>query len=663
MAYARLPRRSFSFPRPISPWLGVFAVSAIATACGGSAKAPATPAPEPPVAALPAPNLSEAPEPADIVALVRWKDPGASIGVVQAWTGIPVRLRDFVRKELPPWLADSAALEAPVDLVVTLAPGQPTEEPKFVGAIAIGLSASVEEARERAAAQGEEFQELEPGVYRLESPPNNPVSCSLAASVGQTSSRLVCGDEAQHVDELLPYLTRTLPNLPPSPQDLSAEVRLLPFEQRYGATAQQMLRMGASVLPSQFHLGEPRFDRALTNAVYGVVDEGVALLEDLDRLSIGLSARPEEATGSLTVQFRGDKSWVARTLSDNGKRAAPVSPIFFRLPKKSTTASFSVGSSPERYAAIRANLSALLDGFLVHEGVKATERQALVGLLSDKYASDAPVVSANGRYDAKARAAIVGGESKGEAARGLSEQLASSGWQILGVEEPAEKWAEMLKQAVSAYNDPGLKKQLERGFAALDFDTALPDAKLVTSPKGLPQGSLELKISFYPDSKAGQKPKAGSGVDYFVFLVPDGNQSWAALGADRETLLSHLAMVLPSGGEGERLASRAGLEKLKSGSYASAGFLTVSGLGHALDGAFTPVFSSLGVSVPEWSRMLAAAPHAGATPIIFESNIEQQGSAPTWTTELEVPKQAIEDVVATAMQVAMQKLSLGGASR
>lgn len=646
MAHAR-----FLHPRLALLFASAVTVSAGTAACGGSAPPPTAAHAAPsasPTAALPGPDLSEVPEPADLVALVRWNNPEASANAVQGWTGLPLSLRELTDK-LPPWLGAMAATNAPADFVLTLSPGSATSEPSFEGAVAIGLNAGFEEARRSALAHGEQLHQLQPGVHRLDREIAD-LNCALAASVGPTPTRLVCAENTRDIDHLAPYLTRTLSKQSPPNADLSIELRLVPFEKRYATTIQQGLRMGASVLPAQLHIGQPSFDRALTDAIYALADEAQALTTDLDALSLGLTLQPEAAKASLAVKFRGSKSWTVGMLEEAGTRAAAAPPMFWRLPAESTAASFGRGARPERSAAIRRTLSNLLDGWLTHEGVKPADRQAFVELLSDRYATDAATVAASGPYDAKARAAILGNE-KSPRALAAKQTIVGSGWQLIGIDEPADKWTGALRKLVAAYQSPAVQKQVRRGFDALDIEAPAPQVKLTNASKELPQGSLELALTFFPDASSGKK--TGASVQLFAILMPDAGRTWLAVGGDRASLVERLRVVQASAPESATLASRKGLEKLKSGSFTSAGFVTVSGMMHSMQGSAAEVLAKAGIGDIDLNRVMTGIPHGGLTPIVFEGSVQREGASSVWSTEMVAPKGAIEDVVAAVMHVAV----------
>lgn len=643
MAQARLLRSQML-------WLGAFAVSASTVACGGSKQAPATAPTAPSVE--PAQVLTEVPEPTDLVLVVRWANPEASAKTVSSYTGLPLSLSELTDK-LPAWLSPLAAQDASVDFVLTLAEGKPTTEPSFHGAVAFGLRASVEEARRAAIAAGEPLEELGPGVYRLQNELTD-LRCDLAAAAGPAPSRIVCGEDADDVSLLAPYLTRTLARQPAPANDLSAELRFVPFENRYGSTIQQAIRMGASVLPAQFHIGQPRFDRALTDAAHGLADEALALTHDLNTLFMGIDLEEQAAKSATSLNFRGAQSWTVNTLDDAGKRAAAAPALFWNLPVDATTASFGRGASSARFSGIRRTLSNLLDGWLTHEGVKPADRQALVELFSDEYATDAPTVSASGPYDPETRANIVGSEKSPKTAE-IREALANAGWQIVGLETPAPKWAGALRKLVTAYNGPGVKKQIERGLRAIDVTMPAPEVKLSPVSKELPEGSLEVVITLHPDADTtkAKASKAAPSVRVHGFLMPDAGRTWLAVGADRASLIARLRAVQVNAPASETLAVRSGLDAFRSGAYSSAGFLTAASLLQSFE---TKAGEAFGLSGLDSNRILRATRHGGATPILFEGEVHREGSATRAAMKLDAPREAIEDIVAAVMQVAAGQL-------
>lgn len=661
------------------PFLGAFALSLLA-ACGGSAPPPAAPAPatppKPPATlAAPAPDLTEVPEPNDLVALVRWKNPDASVATVVGWAGLHASLKDAVADLLPdPRFAGVVATSAPVDAAVALDPSAPDTDPQPFAAVSIGLR-SLDEAKKAAESRGS-VSEVRPGVYRVVERRHHrhgKVSCVIAASVGEAPARLVCGDRDRDVDALAPYLTRTLPKAQLAPSDLHGEVRFVPVEKRYGQLLRQSLKLGADFVPGQLQIGQPTFDRALTDAVQGLVEEITSLTTDLDTLTFDVGLDPSVAKGSLALKFRDRQSWTVGTLLDSGNRAAAAPPSFWRLPADSSFASFGRGADPKRFAAIRHSLSTLLDGWLAHEGVAPADRQAMTELLSDKYGVDAPSVAATGPLNAAERASLLDAKGGGHPTQMTRQALASFGWEVLGIEEPSEKWSGAVKNLAAAYNRPGVQKMLKKELSGLELDTALPSVKVVTAPKGLPAGSVELDMAFVPDAieaagaadfdahgrRKAKAKVAGPAVHVYFEMMPDAGRTWFAFGGQRDALVSHLIAVKAGAPDSGTIAGRAGLEPLKNGAFASAGFTTVGALLRSFgSGASRTMLELGGGPSVDFERLLNGIPHHGETPILIEYGIQASGQGATLSSSLEVPKGSIEDAVAAAIQIATGKATV-----
>ena len=139
------------------------------------------------------------------------------------------------------------------------------------------------------------------------------------AAAGPAPARIVCGDRERDVDALAPYLARTVPRTAPPASDVHAEVRLSVLERRYGSLLDQSLRLGADLGPSQFQVGQPEFDRALTDAVHGVADEISTLARDLGSFAVDVALRPDDATAEATLSFTGKRSWSAQLIADARK--------------------------------------------------------------------------------------------------------------------------------------------------------------------------------------------------------------------------------------------------------------------------------------------------------------------------------------------------------
>src|SRR5262245_15700050 len=113
--------------RPFPRALAAAAMMAASAGCGGApAPAATSPAPAPVASAVAvseaAPDLSEVAEPAELVALVRWKSPQASLDIVSQWLGLHLSATELAAEGLDRALAETLRLDAPVDAAVALDP-------------------------------------------------------------------------------------------------------------------------------------------------------------------------------------------------------------------------------------------------------------------------------------------------------------------------------------------------------------------------------------------------------------------------------------------------------------------------------------------------------------------------------------------------------------
>src|SRR5262249_33305854 len=155
------------------------------------------------------------------------------------------------------------------------------------------------------------------------------------------------------VEMLSPYLTRTLTRREPGAADLHLEVRAAPLFSAYGPTIAQALRVGAALVPRKMEVGEPAFDRALSRVALGVTEELGAVAAALDALPVDLTVRPERARAEVALRLRRQQSWTAAALAGEVARASTPPSMFYRLPRKATSASFVYPAESRRFDGIR----------------------------------------------------------------------------------------------------------------------------------------------------------------------------------------------------------------------------------------------------------------------------------------------------------------------
>lgn len=601
-------------------------------------------------------------------------------------------------------LASVVALDTPIDAVASLDPS-PKRRAAF-GAVAFGL-ASLERAR--GAVEGAAV-EVAPGMWRVGNKDNTSATCVIAAAAGSAPARLICAERDRDVMALGPYLARNVPIMSIPGPDLHGELRFSPFVSRFGDEMRQGLKGVPVLLESQATIDEPKFDRAITAAAGAIQAELTALLGDLDKISFDLAVDPStclKATGELAL--KGRASWLAGTMTDRVDRAGPPPAIFWRAPKDSSAVFYARSSDPARFADVLQTLRDLAEGAMTKLNVgKPADRKAVVDLIQMPFSKNANSVQATGFFSEPAPAASKPTASK-PAASSLQQTIESTmnsfmGWSLFGVDEGPEQLSKMLKRFVDAYTkqvalatarekaearakDPKgralwelSEKELEarekklppRSLLTYLLDEAdlevktLPTMKLVKAPAALGKDALdiEIKIADLPLPDDDLRALDGSGrpdpkkkketltLTFHVLLMADGGTTWLAFGQNQADLVKRLLSVKTGAPNTDTLATRAGLEPLRTGKLMSGGFVTLSPItkmATAVTGAvLTLAPGGMPPQVNEIMRMLQALPHRGETPIFFTSEVTG-GDAPRSSMSFSVPKAAMEDIGALVM--------------
>src|SRR5262249_45129897 len=119
--------------------------------------------------------------------------------------------------------------------------------------------------------------------------------------------------------------------------------------------------------------------------------------------------------------------------------------------------------------------------------------------------------------------------------------------------------------------------------------SSLPAAKLVTPPRELGRGALDLELKFQIDAKRSEKKPLEFALH--VLLMPDGKSTWIAIGPTRDDLVKHLLMAKSGAPETGTLAARPGLESLRNGKNTGSGFITLRMFTRGVGGVLTdPAF-------------------------------------------------------------------------
>lgn len=617
----------------------LLSAGALALACGGAPPPAAQPTPaeqdttdvDPKKSVgVDAPPLTPVKAPARVFAVGRLQNPERILDAAETWSPVPFKWRDELEKE-EPGLLQVVNPAAPIDVIAALdEDGTALEEPEIEWVVSFPL-ASLRGAIDFARKQGERVRRLQPGMHVVGD------NCIAARSLGAAPARMVCSDEPEYVESLVEYATRGLPSEDLGQGDLVFELRAKPFQERYGREAKRFKGMAAIFIKDELKLGYPPFDRAMGDVASALIDEGVALIDDLDKLRVeaALDTKSLGTSFSATLAMRGKKSWTAQTFEAAGKGSGTPPDMFWELPKDSTTASWAIGTDAKRYEPLRDKLAELLDAYLRHEKVPASAQKNITGLISKLWFTEGGSVYGMGPLKWQ-------GTPKPDTPAFEREVMRTSlGWHVMGFEEKSTQLRGYLDHLVKAFNDPTLRRMLEKEEPDIK---KVPLIRAGFVPGLIGARKYELTVpseafdSWHPPGA--KKPAKAPALPVVLILVPDGDVTWVGLSADQKLLVEKLKQA-KEGAKAKTLASRGGLEKLRSTKAVGGGYTTLQSL---VDGGLQGMLTSLaaGGGAPAGIKeAFEKMPHKGATPIFFFSTV---GKGPSVRWEWSVPGAVFEDL-------------------
>jgi len=608
------------------------ALPAVLVGCG----APAAPvAPAPSASALSAvPIVKEEPAdltpvaaPPELIALARFKKPQTAIETVAAWANFPYKLHDVLPPELK-GLESVVAWDAPLEAAVAIDPLGEGKVSQPLAVVSLGLT-SLDGALDYARGQGQPVSKVRAGVYRIGDAKG--VSCTAGLAIGSAPARLVCGNRSHDVDGLFNYATRGLPNEPLPNVDFQLELRLEPVKKKYQAEIGSA-RLLAGFLLREVQVDNPRFDRALSDVAYTLIDEATAVVHDLDkvRLDTNLDSAKNLIDVRLGYRFAGQKSWLVQGSSEALATVGPVPDLFWQLPADSTAASFGAGWKPARLKPIGHTLAELLDGYLESEKVPAGLRNQASKTVELLFDQNANLVHAEGELSELPSDPLLAADAR------------FFGWHLAAVEgEPKNLFALFDGlQATLASRDLArlLKTRLKANAAVPKFSAHgvqvrgfKPGAKAyrLDIPRELfdkyATGQLKSDLAAKGKNVAKTAPLT-------VVIAFDGERSWAGMSPDEKVIIKRLEALKDP--KTPVLRGREGLDTLKSKPRAAGGFLTLE--------RFAGKLGALAGRDADAAKLFSALPHHGQTPVLFSSELNASG--PEITTTISLPRAAVEDL-------------------
>lgn len=606
------------------------------SACGGSAR-PAEPAtngtgaPTGP-AAESRRELTPVEAPAGTFAWGRLKNPAALADSLTSATGLPLDWRRLLSQAMPELLTFSDA-NASLEVVLAVPTGA-RRAPLGVVSWGVPSEQIVLEALER---QNVIADEAAGGVYLFQA---QGASCAVGPALGAAPARIVCGDAAEDVDVLGAFAFRGLSQQVFSDADVHFEVVAEPLRAAYG---QQLgsLKLLSSVLVRQLQIDNPRFDRAVADTVFGLVDEVVALTRDVERARLQLWDRGGEYEMALAGRFVGAESWSVQTLSE--LRAAQAAPPewFWQLPARASAAYFmQVPSAAKMRPFWDTGRDALVGYLEQNQDVGKATRQRIDRWLADALVHEGPLLGASGPL------VRTGGEGEGASRM-------RPAWQLTAVQGDAGRYRKLAAELESLLAAADLRKAAggaEKGW--------LPELKARGPLAGKP-GSVVYEWRVRGDWSAALE-QLGSGLggaqrdraevkaalrdleSGFVALVPDGDRTWFAWALDRERLSEPFALM--QGPDAPRVSALKGLAPLQGRAAVASGFFKLEGLvasfASSMDGPDR---------LRDWEQLSRSLPHRGESPTTFEMRVTGEGGQDVEFVQ-RIPRAFLADLTAVVSQ-------------
>lgn len=596
--------------------------------------------------------VAAAPERLQIAAQIHARNLETTLAVVKDYVPVPLKPESALT-EIFGDFGRQVSLSAPASFIAALDPQSGDTPAPPLWAFSVGLR-SLDEAQR--AAQGAGFvTDGKPGAQKLSlQVQNHKLPCYLSGVPGG-AARLSCSKQERDRDLLGPHLARLSP--PQQSSDLHAEVAVDTVVRTYDSAWQRLLGMMGLLVPQRLQLGEPAFDRALTDATQALVGQVQAMSRDLQTLSADLTLTKAGVDARLAYRLSGKASWWGQADAEAASRPATgAPPIFWTLPSDVTSGSFQTTDS--KYARqMLTLLLPLLDGFLTHDGLPPADRQALMSSLN-KLAESIPTGPTSS-------ALVTGKADQTVAAPGTgfdAPSLFGNAFYLITSDGPADWLTTSMKSIVAAFNRPGVQNYLRAKWKKLDPTGTMPTFKIDPVPKSVGAGALGLALSGNlaalvknPGKPISPRPRP---MTVHLVVVPGDGRTWMALGADRPTLLrriSEQAKLPPT----RTLAQRGGLEVLREPAVRSGGFTSLVSLASYLDAALassTRRDPGRSDRIQSSAQLFSMAPHHGEVPMTYLLRPDKSGGKGLSSEILvQVPRMVIEDIAALAMQLAAEK--------
>lgn len=511
-------------------------------------------------------------------------------------------------------------IDGPIEALVALHP-MSGEDPMAVWSVS---ARGVRAALRGLDAQGVDTRQGPEGLHYFQLSGDE---CAVGRSLGRSPARIVCADRLESLDSLLAYALRGFPTEPLSDSVVAVRVVAEPLQKQYGKQLRG-LRLLGGVAARQMHRDSPRFDAAISDAVLGVVDELVAVGEDVQGLDFDLWDRDGAFESDLVLRLTGKSSWLVTTSHEWAKNQGPAPELLRALPADATFAGYfrqPPKKQTERLARVIGELGA---GGLESEGVARGTADRLGKALSQVFAADRTVVYAAGPLK--------------EGTLGPTARVA---WSLVGVDQDRKQVLEIIDGFAAVLSDKQLAKleiadghlpQLARknlklgaGLSAIVYEWRLPPSVV----SALERGTEELATEGVPGADAAGVQQLEHG---YVAVMSASKTTWIAIATEREGLVESLGKV---GGDLPRIGTSQELQELATRSALSASAVRLGGFVDQLAPVLSPE------TLKNCQGALRTAPHRGAFPVTSFVSVNA-GDATEIRLQAHVPDEFLTDLAA-----------------
>ena len=566
--------------------------------------------------------LEPAPAPAGVFLRARVKSPGSLLAAVGDAASSPLDLRRLLTEadsRVRQVLERVVDIDGPAEALVALHPVS-SEEPMAVWSVS---ARGVRSALQGLETEGIDTKQGPEGLHYFEL---SGESCALGRSLGQAPARILCADRAESLDSLQAYALRGLPTESLGDSAVALRVVAEPLQRQYGKQLRG-LRLLAGVGARQLHRDSPRFDNAVSEALLGLVDELVAIGEDVEGLRFDLWDREGAFESELALTFEGTSSWLVGAGRAWHGAQGPAPELMRQLPADATSLGYlrqMPKKSTERLAKVVGELGA---GALESTGVPRATADRVARSLSQVFSADRTVVHAAGSLAAEGKTGAHGR------------------WTLVGVDQERNQVLDILdgfaaglaaKQIdIEPRHRPHLARKtlkLGAGLSAVVYEWRLPESVV----DALEEGTEQLSAAGAPAAGASGVQELKSG---YLAVMAAGKTTWIALAADRDGLTESLQKATS---DISRVGQGAEFAELLERPALGASYVRLAGLVDQMAGVVDERTAKVA------REALRMAPHRGAFGIITTFSLES-GPMTQFVLHTRVPDEFLTDTAALVL--------------